>query len=546
MNAVSFHDDVRQNAGRAGPLVRYADLIALILIVIGVLRILPAMSLYSVTSDEPLHVSAGMELVTQHRYHFQAENPPLPRLVFAWPLWRAGGGMFDPALDASTQMKRLFYASGHYVRDIFLARVGNLLFFIIASLATWWLARRELGRLGGLVAMLLFTTQPVVLGYTSIANLDMASVAGLALALLAFSRWIERPTLLRAVVFGAAYGFAVGMKFANIPYVPAACAGMYVAHLILTPAVRAAWRRPLVQLPAAAIATMVVIWANYLFAVGTFAEYGFLKPPPDTIVGRMLAPLDPSTPLPAPHFFAGVAGIMRIDRAGHLSYLFGEQRMDGWWWYFPIATALKTTLATLFFVFAGFAFTRRKAIFIGCVLAVLGILAAAAPAKLDIGVRYVLPLYVPLTIAAALAAMAMLQHPRKAFRAAAIVLLVWHTGVSLVAHPDYFPYFNELAGRDPSRYLVDSNLDWGQDVLRLQKITADEKMDKLGIHLVGMHDYKALGFPPTHHVDAITPTQGWVAVSEHAYRMGSGEGWWWLRGRPYRRVGASIRLYSIP
>ena len=58
--------------------------------------------------------------------------------------------------------------------------------------------------------------------------------------------------------------------------------------------------------------------------------------------------------------------------------------------------------------------------------------------------------------------------------------------------------------------------------------------------------YEALGFPPTHFVDSFTPTQGWVAVGEHAYRSWSSAGWWWLRGRPYRRVGASIRLYYIP
>ena len=38
---------------------------------------------------------------------------------------------------------------------------------------------------------------------------------------------------------------------------------------------------------------------------------------------------------------------------------------------------------------------------------------------------------------------------------------------SLAAHPDYLAYFNALAGDDPERIVVDSDLDWGQDIKRL-------------------------------------------------------------------------------
>lgn len=79
-------------------------------------------------------------------------------------------------------------------------------------------------RLGGWIATLLFTTQPILLGFSGIANHDMPATAGTALSLLAFSRWLEQRTLSHALFFGLAYGFSIGLKFSCIAFVPVACA----------------------------------------------------------------------------------------------------------------------------------------------------------------------------------------------------------------------------------------------------------------------------------------------------------------------------------
>jgi hypothetical protein len=157
-------------------------------------------------------------------------------------------------------------------------------------------------------------------------------------------------------------------------------------------------------------------------------------------------------------------------------------------------------------------------------------------------VRYVLPIYVPLAVAGAGAAFAMWQHNK--LRIAAMLLLAWHCVASVFfAIPDGLPYFNELAGRQPWFYLLDSNIDWGQDVLRLRRVVREKKIDRIGLNVMGWHDYDALGFPPNYKAERDTPSQGWVAVSEHMYGI---LGFQWLHGRRYERVGKSIRLYYIP
>lgn len=485
---------------------RAADPVARLLIAAAALRVIATLTVFSATTDEPLHVTSGLQLVQEGRYDFQLENPPLPRVVFAWPLQLAGG-TFRADLEPMSQMRALFYGTGNYERALFAARIGNVLFFAIAALATWRLARRELGPPGGALAMLLFTTQPVILGMSGIANLDMAAVAGLALALLAFSRWLEVPSQTRALVAGLGYGVSIGLKFSNLPFTAAACLALFLVH-------GRHWKRAAIALPIAILGTLLGIAATYGFGY-----------------------------VPLSHFWTGVSRIFELDRSGiHLSYAFGRTTFDGWWWYFPAALAFKTTLATLLLAAAG-ALVSRNRTWLGGVAATFAILIPAMPAKLDLGIRYVLPLYVPLTIAAAAAALAMLRAGQRS-RIAAAVLLAWQCVASIATHPDYFPYFNELAGREPGRLFVDSNLDWGQDMLRLRAVLRDVNAPRLARSMTGLHDYDRLGFPPSRELDPWVPATGWTAVSEHMVRMlGEKGGYWWLRDVPYRRVGRSIRLY---
>jgi hypothetical protein len=114
---------------------------------------------------------------------------------------------------------------------------------------------------------------------------------------------------------------------------------------------------------------------------------------------------------------------------------------------------------------------------------------------------------------------------------------------SVATYPDAIPYFNEAAGPQPWQYLSDSNIDWGQDVLRLKRVIEEKKIDRIGLAVYGWHRWDDLGFPPHHDAYPTLPTQGWIAVSEHLFHI---KNFTWLRGRRYERVGKSIRLYYIP
>jgi hypothetical protein len=51
----------------------------------------------------------------------------------------------------------------------------------------------------------------------------------------------------------------------------------------------------------------------------------------------------------------------------------------------------------------------------------------------------------------------------------AALLPLWFIVSGALQHPNYLAYFNELVGDKPEKIIVDSNLDWGQDTLRLAR-----------------------------------------------------------------------------
>src|SRR5688572_10870498 len=106
------------------------DIASFALIAFAVLRIASTWTTFSVTIDEPMHVSAGLQLYTQHDYSYQPENPPLSRLVLAAAPW-AGGMKFDPGRSMNEQLLRVFSSNGRYKTNLVLARAGNLFFFLL-------------------------------------------------------------------------------------------------------------------------------------------------------------------------------------------------------------------------------------------------------------------------------------------------------------------------------------------------------------------------------------------------------------------------------
>jgi 4-amino-4-deoxy-L-arabinose transferase-like glycosyltransferase len=497
-----------------------ASRIVLLLIMIGAARIASTYLVLNHTMDEPSFISCGLEWLTQRTYTYMPEQPPLSHITAGAGAWLAGAHNVSKAGFEAYKAPNILYESPSYYRTLAFARAGELPFFVLAAILVWIWTRRLHGNLAGLAAVLLFTTLPPILAHAGLATTDMALCATLLAAVYAFIRWLEEPRPAQTVLFGIAIAAGVLSKFTFLLFFPVSAA------VIL--AIRGKWdwtvRRRLSLLAAAAICAGLV-WADYWFSFAPLAQ--------------------------------GIHDAQEHIQYGHTSYLFGEARDHGWWYFFPVVLLYKTPLAFLVLAALACVWLRKSPrehwIPLACAIAIL---ISVLPSSIDIGIRHILPVYALLAIPAGLAAARLIESPTRAARILGGFLVLWQLVASARAHPDYIASFNELALGRPELVRVDSDLDWGQNFDRLNRYLRKHGItEKVGLAMFGSVNPFHHGFRNWYRASPWTPSTGWIAVSAtQKYMCGdqppagvTTRPWAWLdRYQPIDRIsGGAVLLYHI-
>jgi len=537
-------------------------LLFLLLTAIGVARIASTYRAIAQTSDETPNIACGMQYLDLGRYDYGAFHPPLARLAMALGPYLYGAR--SQKLPDRWREGNAVLASGRrYGKTLTLARLGIMPFFVLATTCVWLWGRRLLGEWGALAPVFLFTNIPPVLAHAGVATMDMAVGAGVCAALLAFVVWLERPTVGQGVLLGVGLALAFLSKFSSLMLIPVCVLAILGLRGKKQAEESAASRR---YWPAL-LTAFLLIWAAYRFSFGRIAEHladdaagqtGLLSKVPASVYH-----LIERTPLPAPQILDGLWQVHNHVDGGHAAYLLGQNSLHGWWFFFPVALSLKTPLALLILAAAGwFALFREKLrpfdwrAWVPAVVAAV-ILLVNLPTSLNIGVRYMLPLYPFLALTGGIGAVYLFRLPRRRTRGLAAVLLLWTAASSWSAHPDYLAYFNDFGGSHPERYLVDSDLDWGQDMNLLVAELKRRHVTRLHLRCLYTGDDSRLELPSWDSLEPYQPVTGWVAIS---FTMQKTYGWvvaqqrgrsdlafaWLDRYQPVARVGRSILLYDIP
>ena len=509
---------------------RLHALAALVLVAIGSFRIASTWRVFNHTIDEPDNLAAGMEYLSTGKYRYEDTHPPLARVFAAVGPYLAGE-RFRPGPEAYGEGYRILGHGAHYDRTLALGRAGILPFFWIASAVVFLWALRVRGPAAAVAATLLFTTLPPVLAHAGVTTTDTALCAMTGAAGLASLYWADLPSRRRSVAFGALLGLACLSKFSALVFLPAAWSVMCACSLAMARRgprwlAREAWNRK--RAIALVLGTAcLAIWAAYGFSFAR-VEFFHLR-------------------MPAPRFFSGIHSVWTHNRLGHSSYLLGRRSPDGFWYYFPVVLAIKTPLGLLLLLGLAPVFLRRSKRPSGVPLALAfsaGILLISLTGRIDIGSRFVLPVYVGVCVACASAA----AEARGRFaRIAAVLLIAWHVTSGAWQHPDYLAYTNEIAGRHPENFLADSDLDWGQDMKRLGAFLAQAGATNLTFTPFN-RTYAMAGhpLPPMTPGDTGHPTPGWNAVSITIWKV-FGFPAWADRIPPQNRIGRSILVwYFLP
>ena len=472
-----------------------------------------AMREKSTTADELAHVTGGFTFNHWHDYRLHPENGILPQRWQALPATLRGAAY--PSLETAAWRKSevwltgyaFFYESGNDPAWLLSgARAMNSLFGAALVLLVFFWARGLWGETGALVAAAFCALCPTMLAHSGLATSDMGMAFFLLAATGAYWRHLHdgRPRIwgLSALLLG----LAAVAKYTAVLLLPIAL--LLAAVRVFNPEPLTlggrTFRTRLGRLGAIAASTaaqggvaLAVIWAffGFRYSVGNPAlpagdfnlpwaivlSYGGVK-------AQVIEQARAWHLLPEGWLY-GLAFVLKHAEA-RAAFLDGDYSIYGWVSFFPKTFLYKTPPALLagLAASAGLLTWRLRATGLarlgGHLYRVAPLVALfgvywffSLTSHLNIGHRHILPTYPVLYVLTGALGWAWVRarsHARSAGLAIGLGLaglMNWEVVTTARIHPHYLAYFSPLVGGPANgyRHLVDSSLDWGQDLPALQQ-----------------------------------------------------------------------------
>ena len=526
--------------------------------------------LESATWDEPWELTAGYSYWKTGDFRLQPEHPPLGKLLVALPLLFLAPDfpLNDPAWAKGdgVDLARRFLYGNRYSPEILLGagRAMTIAVSVALGVVIFWWARCRFGDLPALVALWLYCFDPNVVAYGRYVKNDLLTTLLVFLAMAVWDAYLTNPRRVRLVAASVLLGLALAAKFSAVFLLP--------AFLLLW-----WWRKQRRETPVRSKAFVVSVLISSGMLLACYAPQTHLLTPmtrdqhmanpgvrmlhrhinAGSPVGKMLAWVGSHLGLRAHPLLIGIAEFAAHSERGHESYLLGRHSKEGFWYYFPIAFAVKTPLATLALLLITVVLLWWKrsppAALPLLVVPLLTFGPLVILSHVNTGVRHLLPLYPFLFI---LMGAVLVAHAWPMRRFLLPLLLAGVAVETLSIHPHYTAFFNRAAGGPAAgpRYLLDSNLDWGQDALKLRSWVDENRARPLCICYFGKttlkkHNIHMNGLIPlSHETGARNAIDCYVAISATPLHglYTSPDSFAWLRElEPVARIGYSIYVYDL-
>ena len=471
--------------------------------------------------DDAVHMPAGYSYLITSDYRLNQEHPPFikllsalgltvvrPRLPLDSPGWQQATQPQDPENGMEKIEERFFDINAdRYERIAFWGRLPMLIIPLLLALAVYSLTKSVSSSSTGLLAAFLLLTEPNIIGNSTVVQNDVAACLALVLIVIAIRAYLRNSTAWNALLLGGVLGFALITKYSLIPFV-----ALSSLMLMAITAIKFARRRlgPLKVLPFTLLTAYLILIAAYAFHIhringdeaAMICQWFYLPSRVVGVVSKMLMWLPPLLPK---YFVYGIDMVVQDSREGRLAFLFGRVSPKGWWYYFPVAFALKTTLLFLFLAIAGIGWSTVQIIrnkhkeLLYLALPPVLYLALSMSSHLNIGVRHVLPIFpfVAMLGAAMLSSALKFRWFRqwRADEAVIVIVVIWSAVVAVRAYPNYQSYFSPLAGGDTTGWkkLSDSNVEAGQEVKPLARYLKEHGENNVSSMVIGGEFLKFYG-----------------------------------------------------
>jgi hypothetical protein len=513
----------------------------------------------STAVDEMAHLTAGHAMLARGDYRLQPENGVLPQLWESMPAYlqhrklppASAPGWAQPNVWTlgHSYFHRIGNDLGALLHD---GRLMNVAWSLATGLLVFFWTRRLFGTPGAWIAVLFWAFSPTFLAHGALATSDVCMTFFMLASVAAYSTHLHRPgpftLLLSAVVCGLAFVVKYSAVLLPVMFVPLAALWFW-SHRAATWRGRALTQKRdrvgflMVSTAVHVALALGIIWAFHAFRYEPTSDSAYVNDytrPWAVVLQELQGPIVPLLRWARLHhvlpdsYLYGFAFVLDFSHARG-AFLNGATSFTGWVSFFPFAFLYKTTLGLLV-ALAGVGVIAVRRLQkedltqrlnhlrrVSPPLVLFGVYwAFSLTSHLNIGQRHLLPTYPVLFISTGAIGWAMMRwHRNWAWFAAAVLAL--HVTASNSIRPHYLAFFNRIAGgpAEGYRHLVDSSLDWGQDLPGLAEwLRTNHSADRREpVYLA----YFGTGEPAYYGIDAIPMVPLLIKVPDRPwYRLEPG------------------------
>jgi len=567
----------------------------------------------SVTIDEIMYFSTGYYHLKTGDFNFNMTNPPLMKMLSAIPLLFLD--LKIPAIDGNPKewslikqwkFARTFLYENTVDADkiLFVARLPIVFISVLLGFYVFMLSKDFFGEKAGLCALFLYCFSPNILAHSRLATHDLGLTAFMFISSYYFLRFCRFQSVKNMLLCGFFFGLALLVKTTGLFLIP--IFALYSATLMFRGerftlfenfafVKKIGKRKILYQQITSLIISFCIIGLVGLAVLNLgYGLKGSFQPvpvnnkmkilqslPAKNFITTRIADFALEVPLPVPSAYLEMIKFQKklVANSGGV-YFAGKIYDQGLWYLMFISFLIKTPVPLLIALLLSLAFTIKSfretreewmaVIFVSFIFFIFSYLS-----NINVGIRYVLPVF-PFVHVLASRFISEIDFRNKWLSFSIGGLCIWYLISSVGIYPHYLAYFNESIGgpKKGYKYLVDSNLDWGQDLKGLKHYMDEKGIDKIKLAYFGSadanyyginYDYlPAVGLTPKepgqywwyeidqkHRYDP-GPQKGHIAVSA---TLVASPGWLkskfhetyeWLREHePVDQIGYSILIYHI-
>jgi putative flippase GtrA len=534
------------------------------------------------TVDEVAHIPSGYSYVAYNDFRLNPEHPPLAKAVSGIPLLFTKNVELtkSAAWDDINQWEAgwdFIYRLGNDADQVlFLTRLPMIILLLILGIYLYKFAAELFGRKVAVLVLTIFAFYPDLLAHGHLVTTDIAAALGFTLAIYYFYHYTKEKSKKSLVVAGIAFGIAQLLKFSSFLLIPIFFIyALYLAYRERKTAggfLKAFWPEFKSTLLLGIVSLFIIyfVYLPFVWNTPSGIEHQLIESNLTndirTLPLRNFLHFFENSPLlrAIGHYILGVFLVFGRVGGGNSTYILGHFSDKSISWYFPVAWLLKTPLPIILLCLSGittfvWGLIKRvkKDYWISWLILTPIVIYWLVTLKgsLNIGIRHLMPT-IPFVLLFIGYQLKPVMNSTKIGWQKIIVgfLVVWLAAGTIVNYPNYISYFNELTfGMEKHDILVDSSLDWGQDLKRLQKYVEDNNIESIKIDYFG-------GSVPEYYIPGAKkwrsgygPTTGYLAVSATFFQfskmVGVSENKWsydWLEDyQPKAIIGNSILVFYI-